>query len=923
MRNKRFNYMSKTIVSLVLVASVLGTTTVQAAESIKKDESVYVTLTHQGEVKERIVSDWIYNPTGSDISDKSSLKDIKNVKGDEKPEVNGENLTWKLKDNNLFYQGKTDKDLPLDVKVTYTLDGQEVNAKDIAGKSGSLKIKVDIKNKESHKITVNGKEKTIYTPFTAVTLLNLPLENFKNVKVNSGEVVSDGNNSIITFISLPGLKESLDIDKDLVDLDLEDTLEVTADAENFKLGPIMITATPNLPDAKAFKEAKNIDELKDGINELKDASTKLKDGAQKLSDGEKLLAEKMGDLVSGVDKLNSGSKALKDGASQLNAGITLAGNGVNKLSQEMNSKSNKEKLALITDNDKVKRERTLIAHAYYAKDMDTSMVKPLMTSIPTAGKTVTDVQFLQLITAPLVEQLKDLNTPENVSNIKELLVNAEKLGVGLSDVDIKKLEPIVKLMNNKDQYMALMNYFMGLSTINTAPIKSMLPLLDNAAQIRGLLGSVGELSKVDIASMQKFIEAQKTNGAEFVKKTEPLLKEDNINALNAAIDKAYPADNDATKAINAQLKGLVNGYVSAVKETKDNAVNSAPALDQASKNLAMLAALQKGLKDNAGTIDAAAKALSDENVKEINKMVAQLKQVEAELSKPENQKLIKDLTDTLKDKELMNEIGKIEKVAPQIESMLNSLDKNKQNIQALKAIIAKVEDPELNKKLLSSLNEIEKDINELAPVMKAIENNLTNDSLSKAGKDLTKLLDMQNDLKKSEDILKVMRESLEENNVKDARAAIAKLPELTKGFKQLQSGSNQLYNGLVELNGGTNTLSDGSRQLKHGADELSKGASELSEGMNKFDQEGITKLHDEVSGKVDDVKDILDTKDEIVKLSENYGTFTGMGEGMEGKVKFVMKTDEIKLPEVKKEETKTVKQEKKGFIQWIKNLFSK
>lgn len=930
MNKNGYKCMSKTLISLVLVGAILGGATVQAASGIKKDESVYVTLSHEGQVKERIVSDWLYSPNGSEIKDKSSLKDIKNVKSDEKPEVNGESLTWKTKDNNIFYQGKIDKDLPLDVKITYTLNGQEVNPKDIAGKSGSLKIKLDIKNKDAHKVTINGKEKDIYTPFTTVTVMNLPLDNFKNVKVNSGEVVSDGNNSIVTFISLPGLKDSLNVDKDLIDLDLQESLEVTADAENFKLGPIMITATPNLPDVKAFKEAKNISELKDGINELKDASTQLKDGAKKLSDGESLFAGKMGDLVSGVDKLNSGSSTLKNGSAQLYDGISLAGVGVDQLIKEVNAPGNKNKLALITDDKKVKQERTLIEDAFFAKDMSTESLKgllPLMSkeNIGMAGKTVKDVrdaQFAKLISDPLVQQLKSLATPENMKNIQELMNNAEALNS--LDINVENLKPLVQLMNNMDKLSALMGDLNRLAQMDTSALAGMMPLLDNAANLKALLDSVGQLSKVDIAAMQGFIKGQQSSGEKLITESAPLLDDNNIKALNVAIDKAYPLDNEATKAVNAQLKKLFAGYVDAIKETRTNVVNSKPALDEAAKNLAMLAEFQKGLAANAGSIEAASKALSQDNVKSIKAMAGALNGAKQKLSDPETMKLLQSLNAVMNDKKVIGELNKINAVLPQIGNMKQSLKNNENNIKALKMVIAKTNDPEVQK-TLAQISVIEKDIDSLKPVIKAIESNLTPETaekLAKSPEDLKKLMEMQNHLKESEDILNIMKESLEDNNIAKARQAIGKLPELTAGFNKLQSGSSQLYNGLTELNSGVNSLSDGSKQLKNGADELSKGASSLSEGMNKFDEEGITKLHDEVGGKVDDVQEILDTKDEIIKLSEEYGTFSGMGEDMQGKVKFIMKTDEVKLPEVKKEETKTVKEEKKGFIQWLKSLFS-
>ena len=102
--------------------------------------------------------------------------------------------------------------------------------------------------------------------------------------------------------------------------------------------------------------------------------------------------------------------------------------------------------------------------------------------------------------------------------------------------------------------------------------------------------------------------------------------------------------------------------------------------------------------------------------------------------------------------------------------------------------------------------------------------------------------------------------------------------------------------------------------------------------MTKFNNEGVKKIDNKLGTKITDVKEILDVKDEIVNLSKNYGTFTGLGDDMEGNVKFIMRTDEIKKPkeeEPKKEEkastqdkTSAQEQEKGGIGNWIKNLFS-
>lgn len=44
-------------------------------------------------------------------------------------------LTWKAAGNDIYYQGTTEKTIPIDVKITYYLDGKEMKPEDMVGKS--------------------------------------------------------------------------------------------------------------------------------------------------------------------------------------------------------------------------------------------------------------------------------------------------------------------------------------------------------------------------------------------------------------------------------------------------------------------------------------------------------------------------------------------------------------------------------------------------------------------------------------------------------------------------------------------------------------------------------------------------------------------------------------------------------------------
>jgi putative membrane protein len=124
-----------------------------------KDETVYVLCNTDSSVKNVVVSDWLKNAKAAGtLSDISTLSDIVNVKGDEIFAQSGDELDWSAQGNDIYYKGTTDKELPVDVTISYFLDGKEVSPKEITGKSGHLTIRWSYTNKQKSTATINGKK---------------------------------------------------------------------------------------------------------------------------------------------------------------------------------------------------------------------------------------------------------------------------------------------------------------------------------------------------------------------------------------------------------------------------------------------------------------------------------------------------------------------------------------------------------------------------------------------------------------------------------------------------------------------------------------------------------------------------------------------------------------------------------------------
>ena len=355
MKNRATKFISLALCAVVLFAAV-GTsvfaltgegkesedenqeTTINASAEAEtsKDETVYVLAGADGTVQKIIVSDWIKNAMAADsLEDKTELSDIENIKGDESFTLGGDNsCVWDAQGNDIYYQGNIEKELPVQMSVCYTLDGQAIAPEALAGQSGHVTIRFDYQNMQYEEVLLDGKTEKIYGPFTMLTGMLLDTEVFRNVTISNGKLINDGDRIAVVGIAFPGLQEDLAISKEK--LDIPDYVEISADVENFEMGMTMTLATTELFGA-IDSDKLDLHELSDAMAELTDAMDQLMDGSSQLYDGLCTLLEKSGDLVSGINKLAEGAAQLKAGAESLDSGAAQLQAGAAQLSSGLNT----------------------------------------------------------------------------------------------------------------------------------------------------------------------------------------------------------------------------------------------------------------------------------------------------------------------------------------------------------------------------------------------------------------------------------------------------------------------------------------------------------------------------------------------------------------------------------------------------------
>lgn len=305
------------IISGMLISSMLIAPV--STFALTKDEVVYTNLGLDGQVEKTVVNNHIFNLDKGEVNDDTELKKLLNINGTEKFSKDGNLLTWNSTGKDIFYQGSSDKELPITVDVKYYLNGKEMSAKKMAGKKGEIKIRLSFKNN----IYSNG----LYTPFVVTMGTTLSNKENTNIEISNGKVVSTGKRCMAVALASPGLYESLGLDE----LKNLDEVVLSYKTTNFKLSNVYIISTPKLlsdADLSIFNKMDTLNSslglLQTNMNKAVAGAKKLTTGTKKLASGVDTISTKLNDALLGVSKLEEGSVKLTSGLEEIIASLEEA-----------------------------------------------------------------------------------------------------------------------------------------------------------------------------------------------------------------------------------------------------------------------------------------------------------------------------------------------------------------------------------------------------------------------------------------------------------------------------------------------------------------------------------------------------------------------------------------------------------------------
>ena len=283
----------------------------------EKDESVYVKADAAGRPTEKTVEVVLKKIEWADpIEDRSNLREIKNTEGNEEYTEAGEGrYLWQNNGEDIHYKGKSDQALPVNVRITYYLEGQEVSAEKIAGKTGKVKIRFDYENNTD-------------VPFMVLSAAMLPADVFSDVEVTNGRLMDLGDQKAVIGFAFPGLMDTLKLVdyEPTEEIELPEYVEIEARAEDFALDFTASVVSTGLFEDLEDKDLEDLDKLPEDMDELTDASTEIRDAAQELADG----GSEFGDYLS---QYFDGLSQLSEGTDSLDQGLTLLSQNISKISE--------------------------------------------------------------------------------------------------------------------------------------------------------------------------------------------------------------------------------------------------------------------------------------------------------------------------------------------------------------------------------------------------------------------------------------------------------------------------------------------------------------------------------------------------------------------------------------------------------------
>ncbi|MDV2686151.1 YhgE/Pip domain-containing protein [Alkalihalophilus lindianensis] len=270
-----------------------------------KEEVVYAKLAANGELEDVYVVNTLNVSEAGKIIDYGTYNSLNNLTDMSQLTRNDEHVEVEAPEGRFYYQGNMndETELPWDLSITSWLDGEEITPDELAGKEGSLELKIETSANEAV-------DPAFFENYLVQISLTLEEEIYSNIETEEGVVANSGKNKQITFTVMPEQEEELSLRADVVDFELEG-MEIAAVPSSMSID------APDLDEMTG-----DIDSLTDGVLDIHNGVGELKNGIAELNDGIRNLHSGSEQYKNGIGELAGSSSQLVSASSSIDEALT-------------------------------------------------------------------------------------------------------------------------------------------------------------------------------------------------------------------------------------------------------------------------------------------------------------------------------------------------------------------------------------------------------------------------------------------------------------------------------------------------------------------------------------------------------------------------------------------------------------------------
>lgn len=308
--------------------------------------------------------------------------DVKNLTDTREIGLDKGCVSFDAPEGRFYFQSTLDDDsLPWDISIKYTLDGKNVKAEELGGKSGELGINITVKDGGMD-------DSSFYDSYLMQVSVTLDSRLCTNIKADGATLANSGANKLINFSVMPGT---------------DTELSLTADVVNFSMPGITLSGVPfSMGDSLG-----DVDELTDGLTTLTDAISQLSSGANQLSGGASKLLYGAYQFGDGLYQLSASSPQLVEASATFLAAFNAIRDQIqNAVNSPGDNITDIDSLVAALDGVCTQLESTAASLGENANNLDSvcNTMDGTLSGVP--DSTVTDVGVVSGVVSGLSDEAK-------------------------------------------------------------------------------------------------------------------------------------------------------------------------------------------------------------------------------------------------------------------------------------------------------------------------------------------------------------------------------------------------------------------------------------------------------------------------------------------------------------------------------------